>query len=201
MLLIRHKIRQFFRSPNPDVSGQNPKSRNQPSKQHALLPIAHRVLQFEQFALHVEAVEIALQVAVLGDDPVAGHDDGNGVRAVGQPDCPHGIGVVQSLRNGRVACGMAVGNFQELLPHALVELGATAEIKREVELGALPVEVLAELAGSLHDVFRAVVPVFRRNCVMLEQLDTGDGVFICLDFEAAKGGMVVVGVHHYCWKN
>ena len=108
-----------------------------PLKQRPLLPEAHWVFQFQQFPFHVEAVEIALQVAAFGDDPVARHDDGNGVVAVGLADGPHTVRVAEGMGYGEVGGGMAIRDFQQLPPHGLMELGTFLKVERQVEF--LPV--------------------------------------------------------------
>ena len=80
--------------------------------------------QVEQILFGPEASAVAGQVAVAADDAVAGEDDGDGVGAVGIGHSPDGFG--ESDGGGQFTVGhcLSVGDVGELLPDALLEVGA-----------------------------------------------------------------------------
>lgn len=97
---------------------------------------------FEEPLFDVESAPEAAERAVLGDDAVAGHDDGDAVGAVGAPHCARDG--VDAFGECVVADGLPEGDVLEFIPDALLEFG-TREEEREVELATGSREISHEL--------------------------------------------------------
>ena len=91
-----------------------------------------------------EAAAVAGEAAVAADDAVAGEDDGDGIGAVGIGYCPDGFGGSDGGGQFTVGHCLSVGDVGELLPDALLEVGA-GEQEGDVVVLALSSEVLVEL--------------------------------------------------------
>src|SRR6185295_11224802 len=85
-----------------------------------------RALMLQEPLLAPQSAAIARKRAIGPDYPVTGHDDGNGIAAIGKTHCPHGILVAQP--NGQLAIGdcRAAGNPLEFIPHLALEFRAAA---------------------------------------------------------------------------
>ena len=75
-----------------------------------------RALEFEQFALHLEASAVAAKGAVRGDDPVARHDYGYGVSMVRHADGAEASWISYGAGDGGVGTSFAVGNVPKRIP-------------------------------------------------------------------------------------
>ena len=58
--------------------------------------------------------------------------------------------VIDLLTDLAVTGGLAVRNFQQRLPHRLLECGAAVQIQRDIERAALAREILLELTRCVH---------------------------------------------------
>jgi len=76
---------------------------------------------------------------------VAGHDDRDGIAAVGGTDGARGGGVSEGVGDLLVAAGFAEGDGEELLPTLALEFRA-AQVDGEIEGAAGAGEVFGELA-------------------------------------------------------
>ena len=88
---------------------------------------------------------VADELPAGADHPVAWHDDGERVPPVGEADRPDGSRTADGLRDVPVRAGLSVRDFQQGLPHRLLERRAL-RVQVQVEVRPLPLEVLAELA-------------------------------------------------------
>lgn len=71
------------------------------STKSAPLPLSDLTFVLEQPALALQAASISAEAAVGADDPVTGHDDRDGIRAIRRshrPDCPGGTDLTCDLR-------------------------------------------------------------------------------------------------------
>jgi hypothetical protein len=101
-------------------------------------------LEVEQVLLAFQAAAVAGEVTRGSDDAVAGHDDADRVASVGQADRPGGAGASDPLGELAVGPCFAVRDLPQSGPHDALKRGAD-EIERQVELGALPTEILIQL--------------------------------------------------------
>ena len=74
------------------------------------------LFQIDQPSFCCEATAETGQVAPAADDPVTGHNDGEGVLAIGAPNSAHSLRVAHSLCNGFVAHRFALGNGAQRPP-------------------------------------------------------------------------------------
>lgn len=100
----------------------------------------------QQAAFHRRASAIAADLPACGRDPVAGHDDGNGVRAVGLADRSGGPRPTDHRGELPVGDGGAVGDGPQGTPHLLLERRAV-ELEGNVERAATAGKVLLELCS------------------------------------------------------
>lgn len=107
-------------------------------------------LQLEQQALALEAASIAGQAPVGPDDAVAGNDDRDRIAAVGKPDRARGGGPAHTPCELAVGRRLPVWDLPQRLPDAALE-GRAANHKRDVECGALAVEVLGQLPAHVRE--------------------------------------------------
>src|SRR5205809_4065930 len=103
-----------------------------------------RPLVLEEPALPVQTAAESCELAPGADDAVAGHDDGNGVLAVGGADGAGQADVAEAARDLAVAARDAERDRAKLLPHAQLEGGA-GWVQRQIERGAGAGEVFGEL--------------------------------------------------------
>ena len=103
------------------------------------------VLEVEESGFGVEAASEAGEAAGRADDSVTGHDDGDGIAAVGCSDGAGGVGVAELTGELAVAAGFAEGNGEQGFPYILLEWRA-AHVEADVEVLALAGEVFGELA-------------------------------------------------------
>src|SRR3954470_9490432 len=116
------------------------------------IPRTYPSLVVEQLALHIQAAGVAGELAGRADDAVAGDDDGDRVHGVRVAD--RAGDAAELTRELAVGDGLAVGDLDERVPHALLERGA-ARRELQVELLAVAREVLVELGRHVGE--RAVV--------------------------------------------
>ena len=109
----------------------------------------------KQFSLERKSAAVAGQRAVAADHPVAGHDQGDGVGAVGRADGAGSRGMADLLGDRAIAGGGAEGNIHQRLPHLAVEV-RTFRQQFEFEVPALAVAVLRHLALHLGQLARIV---------------------------------------------
>src|SRR5207247_9870384 len=83
-----------------------------------------RPLVLEEPALPVQTAAESCELAPGADDAVAGHDDGNGVLAVGGADGAGQADVAEAARDLAVAALGAERGRAQLLPHARPERGS-----------------------------------------------------------------------------
>src|SRR6185295_4799094 len=85
-----------------------------------------RALMLQEPLLAPQSAAIARERAIGPNYPVTGHDDGNGIAAIGKTHCPHGILVAQP--NGQLAVGncRAARNALQLIPYLALKFRAAA---------------------------------------------------------------------------
>src|SRR3954451_19819775 len=154
------------------------------------IPRTYPSLVVEQLALHFQATCVARQLAGGADDPVARDDDGDRVDGVRVPD--RAGDAAELARELAVGDGLAVGDLDERVPHALLELGA-ARRELQVELLAVAREVLVELGRHVGE--RAVV----RPGLGVEAVSVGvqarQAALVALDEDRADRAGEECGVH------
>lgn len=163
-----------------------------------MLTEAFGVFQGQEAAFEVEAVEVALEVAIFGDDAVAGYYDGYGVAAISLADGADGVFVAQPFGNELVAGGAAVGDGEELLPAGLVEFGGAGEVEGEIKVLALAGEVFFELLLGGEDVLvlsGLVKDVGWNDLFVGDQIKALNAFWAGHDFENAKVGAEVALFH------
>src|SRR5207248_4306064 len=116
------------------------------------------------------------QLTTRSDHPVAGHDDGDRILAVGGADGAGGARVAEAARQLAVARSRAVRDGAQDVPHASLKCRANRG-KREVEGRAAAGEVLSQLlagasehraGGSAVVVLDPARLLFRRRTVTAE---------------------------------
>ena len=131
------------------------------------------MFQVEKILLGPEASAVAGQAAVAADDAVAGEDDRDGVGAVGIGHCPDGPGGSDGGGQLSVGGGLPVGDAGELLPDALLEVGAGQQ-EGDVEVPALSTEVFVQFPdGPPQDLGRECPALFRDTSIGLPGLAYG----------------------------
>src|SRR5262245_21773625 len=116
------------------------------------IPRTYPSFVVEKLALGVKATGVARELAGRADDAVAGNDDRDRVHGVRAAD--RAGDAAELARELAVGDGLAVGDRDERVPYALLELGAV-RVQREVEALAVAGEVLVELRRDVGE--RAVV--------------------------------------------
>src|SRR3954470_23587498 len=106
------------------------------------------LLQIQEEPLACETPGVAGQLACCADNPVARHEDAQRVPADSGPDLLRGRLTAETAGQGAVGHRVSVRNLPHEVPHPLLEL-ATVRRQHQVELVALPGQVLSELADSL----------------------------------------------------
>lgn len=104
----------------------------------------------QQPALALQPPGIALERAILADDAVARHDEGDGVGRVGAADGARGLAVVmpQLPRQRAVAGDLAGRNPAQRLPDPLLQRAAAGGGGNAVQRVALPREVVRQRRGD-----------------------------------------------------
>ena len=110
--------------------------------------VGDALLEGEQAALGIEAAAVATDAAVGRDHAVAGDDDRDGVRAVGEADGAKGPGAAGGAGDVGVAAGRAVGDLGERVPDGALERGAP-QVEGDGEVAADAAEVLGELGARM----------------------------------------------------
>lgn len=113
----------------------------------------------EKPLLSLQAASVARQAPVAADDPVAGHDDRDGIVAVGRPDRAHGARLADGSGEIPVRDRLPERDDREFDPDLALELGSLKQ-NRQVELVPRTFEVLGYLPDALsaHDVRGDVGP-------------------------------------------
>jgi hypothetical protein len=108
----------------------------------------HDAFQRQQLALGRQALAAreAAFPAAAAQNPVAGHDDGDGIAPAGHADGARAG--TQGHRHAAIGRGAAEGDLAHHLPDALLEIGA-ARGERQVETRELAREIALELAHRL----------------------------------------------------
>lgn len=114
-------------------------------KQAPLPGKAHGVFQFQELALHIQAIEITLKVSAFGDAAVARNDDGYRIVGIGLSYGAYRFEVAQFFSDGLISGGVAIGYLGQFLPNGLVESRGAAKIQLQAEFPPLPFEVFGEL--------------------------------------------------------
>ena len=140
----------------------------------------------EQGPLHGQPPAVTAD-AVAGQDPVARHDDRDGVLSVGLPDGARPLGSPDPTRQHAVADRLAVGDARQLRPDLLLERGAV-ELHRDVEFGPLPGEVFLELRRRVLEHRRRIVPRGPRHARLAGQPDPDQHLPVALQDEAPDRG-------------
>ena len=102
----------------------------------------------EQPSLHLEAVGIACEAAILADDAVAGDDDRNRIEAIGVAYGAGGIVMVDYVCDIAVCPCTAVWDEFDHLPDFLVKIRGIAKVELEVKFLECSCEVGGELLGA-----------------------------------------------------
>jgi len=102
----------------------------------------------QQPSLHLEAVGIAGEAAVLADDAVAGDDDRNRIEAIGVAYSAGGIVMVDHISDVGVGPCTAIWDESDHLPDFLVKIRGIAKIKFEVKFLECSCEVGGQLLGA-----------------------------------------------------
>src|SRR3954452_25018223 len=147
-------------------------------------------LEVEQRALHRQAAAEADELAVGADHPVAGHDDGDRVAPVGQPDGARGPGRPDAPGDLAVGRGLAVGDLAQGGPYALLE-GVAVGLQRELEARPLAGEVRAQLCDGRGQ--RRVLEALRPG--LRVQLQRDQRAAARLKTERADRALIDGGVH------
>ena len=78
----------------------------------------------KQFFFDRQASTVSGELTVTADDAVAGNDDGDGIRSVGQADGAGGFGIAGAAGEFAVGDGFAVRDVAEQLPDFELECRA-----------------------------------------------------------------------------
>ena len=108
-------------------------------------PVAPLEVEEPRFALQAPA--ITGELGVGSDDPVAGHDDGDGIATDGCAHRPSRARAPDAPGNLSVADCHAVGDLQQGIPHVRLEW-TPSEGQQHVEAGSAPLEVAFKLASN-----------------------------------------------------
>lgn len=150
------------------------------------------IFEAEETGFGFETSGEACEFSRGSDDPVAGHDDGDGVAPVGCADGSAGGGDSELLCELPVASRLTEGDREKSLPYIFLER-STAHIERKVERLARTCEVFAELLlGPDEDrVVRLFDETGERDPVWFVVLpEDGDETFIAgNELEPADGGV------------
>jgi len=95
----------------------------------------------------VEAGAVAAELAIVGNDAVAGHDDANGVGGVGLAHRAGDVGRLEAAGESGVAARLAVGDLDQSSPDAELERRALG-LERQVEAAKCALEVKLKLAAG-----------------------------------------------------
>jgi hypothetical protein len=90
----------------------------------------NHALEAQELPLPMEPAGEAAQTAAGGQDPMAWHENGDGIGAAGTPDRPGCGGIAGCPGHLRVAQGTAGGDLAQGAPHPLLEVRAAGEIDR-----------------------------------------------------------------------
>ena len=140
----------------------------------------------DQPAFAVEAAAIAGQGRVGADHPVAGHNDGDRVGAVGEPDGAAGGGAADALGEVAVADRRAGRDAAQFGPDLALERCAAGLHRQTVECGEIAVEI-----GLEYGTGRSGVSGGREGigAVMQPQQAMQAGLVV-VEVERAEGGAV-----------
>lgn len=102
----------------------------------------------EQGVLAFEAPPVAGQVAILADDAMARHNDGDRVGGAGASDRANGSGLADGAGDLGVRARGAVGDAAKLVPDAALERGGL-HVKRQIDMRLLAAQVAQDFAHPL----------------------------------------------------
>src|SRR3954454_23742005 len=154
------------------------------------IPRTYPSFVVEQLALHIQATGVAGELAGRADDAVAGDDDGDRVHGVRVADCAGDAAELTPELD--VGDGLAVGDLDERVPDALLELGAPRG-ELEVEPLAVAREVLVELGGDIGE--RAVVRTRLGVEAMAVGVQARETALVALDEDRPDRAGEECGVH------
>src|SRR5262245_27717057 len=80
--------------------------------------------QIEQELLPPQSAAIASKSAALVDDAMARNDDGDAIEAIRRADGANGLAVADGNGNVFIRTSRAIGNLQQLRPHAALKVRA-----------------------------------------------------------------------------
>src|SRR6185503_18985776 len=110
----------------------------------------HGTLQLQKEALHLRAPAIVADLTAGTNDPVAGNDDRDRVRAQRSPCGPEGTGVARPLGRFGVGDHVAKRHPRGGPQHPPVEARvAEAPVERQLEAAPPALEVLVQLPARL----------------------------------------------------
>ena len=120
--------------------------------------------QFEQMRLGRQPAGKAGQRAITADHPMAGHDDGDRIAAVGGADGAGRTGLAQALGQLPVGARLAVRDLQQAVPDRALERRA-GEVQRQVEALAQSGEIFTKLALGFeqHRILRSLAGEGQRH--------------------------------------
>src|SRR6202035_3150002 len=105
-----------------------------------------RALEFQEFALDVEAAAVAAQGAVRGNHAMAGDDNRQRAPIVRHAHGANTLRAAYRTRNLTVAASLSVGNRQQRSPTRDLKI-CSSQINLEVELSPFPGKILLQLFG------------------------------------------------------
>jgi hypothetical protein len=148
----------------------------------------------EQPLLAIDPPRITRQRPARRNHPMTGHDDRQGISAIGGPHGPRSAGEPQVLGKIAVGAGLAVGDLAQEVPNLVLELGANWS-QRQVKALAIARKIVVELGSSCLEGLGLgiLVPAGAEGWIvfLLGEVDAREGLPIAGEQQWAEGAVVV----------
>src|SRR5438093_11014003 len=115
----------------------------------AQLQLRQRSLKLEQAPLGPESAGKASQGGILGNDPMAGYDDGHGIGPQGVPHRPSIACPTDSKCHPFVRSDASIRDTENRPPDPTLECRPSRQVNREVQFTPVPLKKSDQLCATL----------------------------------------------------